>query len=312
MSALAEWSARELGPGRAREYADLLFFERAAETEARLPARDFRGLYVETLAGLGARVESGRGLRVDDTQRAGKSSESACFAVEPPEEVQLVVGAGAGGLGFFRRSFEEGGRAQMFAWASRETSRRHPEFVHAPDRATEVGHGLLLAGLLREPFWFGARRGMRAADASAMARRAALLNLYHARRECASLMCALALESGAGGYSEQLAEEYAARFTEATGFRHEAATHLLDLAGWFEAATSLRARLFAAGFREHLRGRHGRQWFESRRAGEELIDVWNTASRYRAEELSKLLWGGGAGFELLGDASIAALEGRDG
>ncbi len=112
--------------------------------------------------------------------------------------------------------------------------------------------------------------------------------------------------------TEQLAEEYAARFTEATGFRHEAATHLLDADEWFESATRLRARLFAAGLREHLRGRHGRRWFESRGAGEELIDVWNTASRYRVEELSKLLWGGEPDFELLADAGIAALEGRDG
>ena len=314
MSALAEWSARELGAGagRAPEYADLLFFVRAADTEGRLPARDFRGLYSETLAGLGVRVESQRGLRVDDAQRVGKSQESACFAVEPPEDVRLVVGAGAGGLGFFRRSLAEGGRAQMFAWASRETSRRHTEFVHAPDRGTEVGHGLLLAGLLREPFWFGARRGMRAADASATARRAALLDLYEARRECASVVSALALEGSAGGRSEQSAEEYAARFTEATGFRHEAATQLLDVDEWFESATSLRGRLFAAGFREHLRARHGRRWFESRGAGEELIDVWNTASRYRVEELSKLLWGGGVSFELLADASSAAVEGRDG
>ena len=87
---------------------------------------------------------------------------------------------------------------------------------------------------------------------------------------------------------------------------------MLDVDAWFESATSLRARLFAAGLREHLRGRHGRRWFESARAGEELIDVWNTASRYHPEELSKLLWGGGDGFELLADASIAALEGRDG
>src|SRR5215207_2374527 len=305
MSALAEWSARELGPGagRAPEYADLPFFERAADTESRLPARDFGGLYVETLKGLGVRVESGRGLRVDDAQRVGKSADSACFAVAPPEDVRLVVGVGAGGLGFFRRSLAEGGRAQMFAWASRETSRRHPEFVHAPDRATEVGHGLLLAGLLREPAWFEARRGVRAAEASAAARRAALLDLYGARRECASVACALALERDAGGRAEQLAEAYAARFTEATGFRHEAATHLLDLAGWFESATRFRAR---------LRGRHGRRWFESRGAGQELIDVWNTASRYRSEELSKLLWGGEPGFELPADASIAALEGRDG
>jgi hypothetical protein len=124
--------------------------------------------------------------------------------------------------------------------------------------------------------------------------------------------CAVALERSAGARTEQLAEEYAAQFTEATGFRHEASTHLLDAGEWFEAATSLRARLFAAGLREHLRERHGRRWFESRGAGEELIDVWNTASRYHAEELAKLLWGGEPGFELLADSALAALEGRDG
>jgi hypothetical protein len=312
MSALAEWSANALGAGRAPEYADLLFFGRAADTEARLPARDFRGLYAGTLAGLGVRVESQRGLRVDDAQRAGKSADSACFAVEPPEDVRLVVGGGAGGLGFFQRSLAEGGRAQMFAWASGETARRHPEFVYAPDRATEVGHGRLLAGLLREPVWFEGRRGMHAAEASLLARRAALLDLYGARRECALVAGALALDAAAGGRTEQLSEEYAVRLTEATGFKHEAATHLLDSDEWFESATSLRGRLFAAGLREHLRGRHGRSWFESRRAGEELIDVWNTASRYRVEELSKLLWGDEPSFELLADASSAALAGRDG
>jgi hypothetical protein len=314
MSALAEWSSRELAPSawRAPEYADLLFFERAADTEAQFPARDFQGLYAETLAGLGVRVESQGNLTVDDTPRPGKASESSCFAVAPPQDVRLVVGAGAGGLGFFGRSLLEGGRAQMFAWASRETSQRHPEFVYAPERATELGHGLLLAGLLREPVWLEARRRVRAAEASVLARRCVLLDLYRARRECASVACALALERAAGGRSEQLAEEYAARFTEATGFRHDAATHLLDADEWFESATRLRARLFAAALREHLRESHGRRWFESRRVGEELIDVWNTASRYRVEELSKLLWGGEPDFEPLADASVATLTRKDG
>lgn len=314
MSRLSEWSARELptGAGRTPEYADQFFFERAAETEGQFPARDFRGLYAETLAGLGVRVESQRNLRVDDAPRPGRKTDSACLAVEPPEDVRLSVGACAGGLGFQQRSFEEGGRAQMFAWASRESARRYPEFVHAPDRVTEAGHGLLLAGLFREPAWLSARRGMHAAEASAAARRASLLELYHARRECASVVHALAVERAADASSEQLSEEYAATFTAATGFRHEAATALLDAEEWFGSVTNLRARLFAASLREHLRARHGRRWFESRRAGEELIDVWNTASRYRVEELSRLLWGADLSFELLADASAASLDGSDG
>ena len=63
--------------------------------------------------------------------------------------------------------------------------------------------------------------------------------------------------------------------------------------------------------REHLRSRHGRRWFASRAAGEELIDIWNTASRYRVEELARSVWGGELSFDLLADASVAAL-GADG
>jgi hypothetical protein len=258
------------------------------------------------------RAGSQTNLRVDEEPRAGKSAETACFAVAPPGDVRLVVGASSGGLEFQRRSFEEGGRAQMLAWASRETSRRHPEFVHAPDAATEAGHGLLLASLFREPAWLAARRGTRAAEAEESARTSALLDLYAARRECASVLHELALERAGDARSESLGEGYASLYSDATGFRHDARAVLLDADAWFESATNLRARLFAASLREHLRARHGRRWFESRRAGEELIDVWNTASRYHVEELGQLLWGGESGADLLADASLAALGGADG
>ena len=313
MSRLAEWAARALPTAAgAPEYADRFFFERAAETEAYFPARDFRELYAGALAGLGVRAGSQKNLRVDEEARPGKKAETACFAVAPPEDVRLVVGAGPGGVEFQRRGFAEGGRAQMFAWASRESARRHPEFVYAPDGATGAGHGLLLAGLFREPDWLAARRGIRSTEAEAAARTAALLDLYAARRECAGLAYALALDRAGDARSEHLGEEYADLYGGATGFRHDAATRLVDADEWFESATALRARLFAASFREHLRSRHGRRWFESRRAGEELIDVWNTASRYHVEELSRLLWGGEPSFEVLADSYVAALDGRDG
>ncbi|HEX8352687.1 MAG TPA: hypothetical protein VF611_07305 [Pyrinomonadaceae bacterium] len=312
MTGLSAWAARALPQGRVPEYADRFFFERAAGTEARFPARDFRDLYAATLAGLDVRAGSRPNLRVDEEPRAGKFADTACFAVGPPGDVRLVVGAAAGGLEFQRRSFAEGGRAQVLAWASRETSSRHPEFVHPADAATEAGHGLLLSSLFREPSWLAARRGARAAETEEAARASALLDLYAARRECASLVYALALERSGDSRSEGLGEEYASLYSDATGFRHDAATRLLDADGWFESATALRARLFAASFREHLRARHGRRWFESGRAGEELIDVWNTASRYHVEELARMLWGGESGFDLLADASAAALGGVDG
>lgn len=312
MTRLGAWAARELPVGFAPAQADRPYFERAAGTEAAWRARDFRDLYAATLAGLGVREGSQPNLHVDEGQRPGASDDSACFAVAPPADVRLVVGAGAGGLGFHRRGFSEGGRAQMLAWASRDSSRKFPEFVHAPDGATAAGHGLLLSGLLREPAWTASRRGMRAAEAEEASRASALLDLYEARRDCAALACAVALERAGDARAAGLDEEYASVYADATGFRHEAAARLEEADAWFEPATALRARLFAAGFREHLRARHGRRWFESRRAGEELIDVWNTASRYRVEELSRLVWGGELSFDPLADALVAALEGADG
>ena len=123
------------------------------------------------------------------------------------------------------------------------------------------------------------------------------------------------VDSSADERSEQLAESYVSGLTAATGFRHDAATRLRDVSEFsqaggpgefFRAATNLRARLFAAAFGEHLRGRHGRRWFASRAAGDELIDVWNTASRHAVEELARLVWGGELGFDLLADSLLAA------
>jgi hypothetical protein len=309
MSRLARWAARELpqgagGPG----YADQFFFARGARFDAHFPARDFRALYKGALAAMGVRVEAQSNLHVEDVRRPSKAG-TACFPVSPPDNVRLVVGAREAGLDFDRRSFHEGGRAQMFAWASRDTAARRPEFVYAPDAATEEGHARLMSGLFREPSWIAEARGTRATEADEAAGHAALVDLYEARRECARLRLALALDAAKGARSEQLSEEYVSLFGGATGFRHHAAAALRDADEWFRSATALRARLFAAGFGEHLRTRHGRRWFSSRAAGDELIDIWNTASRHSAEELARLVWGGALSFDLMADVLTAALVG---
>ena len=311
LSRLARWAAGELprGAGAVPEYADQFFFVRAARFDAYFPARDFRALYKDALAAMGVRVESQSNLHVEDERRPAKGAHTACFPVSPPDDVRLVVGAREAGLDFYRRGLHEGGRAQMFAWASRDAAARHPEFVYAPDAATEEGHAHLLSGLLREPAWLAAGRAVRASEALEVAGYVALLELYGARRECARLRYALALDAAGDARSEQLAGEYVSLFEGATGFRHRAATALLEADEWFQSATSLRARLFAAGFGEHLRARHGRRWFSSRAAGEELVDIWNTASRHSVEELARLVWGGALSFDLMADTLTAALEG---
>jgi hypothetical protein len=68
--------------------------------------------------------------------------------------------------------------------------------------------------------------------------------------------------------------------------------------------------LFAASLNEHLRTRHGTRWWASRAAGDELIDVWTTASRYSAEELAPLLGAPRPDAELLSNFLSAAVVGE--
>ena len=303
---LARWAARELPPAHAPGYADLPHFRRAAHLDASFPRRELRATYEAALASFGVRVAAQPNVRVDDEARPSKRARSACFAVAPPDEVSLVVGAGEEGALLFRSFFAAAGEAQHFAWVSRELAARHPEFVHAPDAAARRGFGLLLRRLFCDAAWLAERRALKASEAEEVARACALVETEEARACGARLRYALALRGG-DARSEQLSEAYTSLHTEATGFRHHAATGLLDAPEAFRAAEEWRAQLFAAALGEYLRARHGRRWWAARRAGDELIDMWNTASRYPAEELARLVGAGEPEAELLADTLLAPL-----
>jgi hypothetical protein len=182
---------------------------------------------------------------------------------------------------------------------SRELAARHPEFIYAPDGATREGFGLLFRLLFCDTAWLGERRGLRASETEEIAHAFTLVEMHDARLCCARLSYGLALFDATDVRSEQLSEIYSTLHTEATGFRYHPATSLLDAASAQRAAESLRARLFAVGFAEYLRARYGRRWWASRKAGDELRDIWNTASRYGVEELARLIGIGEPDFELL-------------
>ncbi|HYN86120.1 MAG TPA: hypothetical protein VER32_12805 [Pyrinomonadaceae bacterium] len=313
---LAEWAAREISAGEtssrrvAPTRADALYFERAASLDAHFPARTLRAAYAETLQGLGIRAERQRNVTLDDAERPSRSARPRAFAPRAPEDVRLSFKKSEGGAQVFREFFREAARAQHFAWASRDTAARHPEFVHAPAAATPEGHAALFAALSRDPAWLASAGAFpRAADAEEAARHFALADLYEARRLCALTRHALSLTESSDARSEQMRNEYASLLTEATGFRHDAATSLFDADEALRAADRLRARLFAASLAEHLRARHGRRWYASRGAGDELIDIWNTASRYDVEELARLAWGGALDFDLLAQSLTTAVSG---
>jgi hypothetical protein len=316
---LFEWSARHLPAASAREpvYADSLFFARLSDLDPYFPAHELRATYDATMAGLGIRTGRQPNVRIETNTAGFGQMRAACFAANPPEDVRLVYRSEEGASSY-RQFFEAAGRAQHFAWVSRDLCARYPELVYAPDETTRAGFAFLFGDLLADAAWLAAHRNVRPSEASHIARSFALAELHRTRRACARLRQQRVVEQASDARAEHLAASYATALEEATNFRAHPSLFLRDLTpeGLHDSggevarlppAVHLRARLFAAALGEYFRTRHGHRWWATNKAADELIDMWNTASRYTVEELASLVGLGALNFDLPADSINSTL-----
>jgi hypothetical protein len=272
------------------------------------PAEDLLKTYESAMGGLGIRVGQQKNIHIDTEKRPFKNPRAACFRINPPDDVRMQV-APIGGAYDYAVLFHEAGHAQHYAWCSRDLVKQHPEFVYAPDYATTEGYAFLLNHLFHDAAWLMEHRAFSTeAQAREVARDRALLTMHQVRRFCAKMEYEIALHDSPQVRSEHLATTYATLQTEATAFKRSPALYLMDVDHGFYAAAYLRAWAFEAGLREYLRTRHGRRWWASRKAGDELIDLWNTSSRYTVEELARLIGFGEVSFDLLADTLTRTLD----
>jgi hypothetical protein len=309
MSALARALPQDV-PGVALEdlqHADYFYFERMARLDTLFPAAEMLPTYAAAMNGLGIRIEQQKNILIDDETRPFKNPRAACLRVNPPDDVRLLLSP-IGGAYDYRTLFHEAGHAQHLAWSSRELAEHYPEFIYAPDYATTEGYAFLLQHLFFDRFWLREHRSSLSAEqASDAVRTLALRTTCTVRRFCAKLKYEIALHDATQVRDEHLAATYSALQAEATGFRRSPALSLADVDDEFYVAAYLRAWAFEAGLREHLRTRWGRRWWAMRKAGDELIDLWNTSSRYNVEELARMIGFGEVSFDLLADSLIAAM-----
>lgn len=310
-SHLARWAALNLPPQSARDpdQSDAPSLARLARLDEYFPARDAAAAFESVTGGLGIRAGRRGVAAADESARVGHG-RARCFAVSPPDDVRLVFAPRAG-ADFYQRFFHGAARARQLAWASPELSARYPEFVRSPDASVPAGFAHLFRLLFTDPAWVGHHSGVAASVAREIASACALVELHDARRACALAFDQAGLHRATDVRSEAAAETYAERLTEATGFRHAGSRRLSDALGDGACAgLDVRARLFAASAGEYFRTRHGTRWWAARAAGDELIDVWTTASRYRAEELAALLGAPRPDAEVLSSFFAAAVTGE--
>lgn len=278
--------------------ADFAYISRSPQLAKGFASEDACLIYRNFLSGIGVRTDQQSGLFLESGSGSTGYTAPACFPINPPHEVLLWMGAREASCEAYAALLHEGGRAQHHAWTSKTTAGRYPEFIYAADGATNEGFGYLLSGLLQDPVWIAEQGKFSEREVEEIRSLTQFVALHNMRRACAALRFALVLDESPDARAEALMVSYRSLHLEATGFVHHPVEYMLG-PRLNEAASELRARCFAAALEEHLRTRAGRRWWASRRAGDDLIDLWNTASRYRVEELASLAGLGQPGFDLL-------------
>ncbi len=283
---------RTLGIGLEElRHSDLPRFFRAPGEDSRFPAGRLLQSLHDTLAGLG--IAERANVHLDVEPRANKSPRAFCAPVRVPDEVYLVI-APVGGRDDFSALFHEAGHTEHYA----HVDRRLPfEFRFLGDNSITESFAFLFQHLVEDPIWLERRLGVR--DAGVLASYARAHRLVYLRRYAAKLAYELELHGNPDAPLEQHAERYANLLSTALRVAWPRQSYLADVDPGFYCACYLRAWALETHLRSYLRERHGPAWFESPKAGEELVTLWHEGQRRTPEELLSELTGDRLDFGVL-------------
>ena len=283
--------------------ADLGYLQRLARFAPYFPATRATEIYSELFAGLGFKVEQQSHVELDTFARPDKQARAFCAPLQIPDEIKLVakLEKQQDSPAFYQSFLRASGQAQLAAWTSSEMPY---EFRVPGDAALGEASGTLFSQLLLEANFLLGNFGFPASNEFRHA--LAVFKLLHVRRAAALLQ--YELEFHAGKLTRNAGERFAELLTDGVRVHYDEAECLRALETPFHALNQLRAWAFEAQLREHLKTRFGTRWWSARKAGELLIDLWNTGHRYTVEELAALLGLGELDFAWFATELLAALE----
>jgi hypothetical protein len=297
VNALANLLPRETGVSLDdATQAELGFLQRFPRFDHFFSREKMLGVYRELFAALGFNSEKQSNLVIDSEPRPGKQPQAFISPIRVPDEIKLSINL-TGGQANYREFLREAGRAQLYAWTS---SNLYPEFRFGGDRAVVEAWGLLFENLIADERWLMATFGF--VENMEFRRALALFRLIRLRQCAATLDYEIEFRSG--GLARGAGARYAELMTDAARVRFDGTEHLRSLDDAFHSADFLRASAFEAQMREYLKTHFGLRWWASRKAGETLIDLWNTGRRYTIEELASMIGLGALDFDWLVSESI--------
>ncbi len=273
--------------------ADLFFLQDFGAEDQYFPAWQMVNVYRETMSDLGIFTYQQNNLSLH------KASTNEHLAIEIPDDIKVMYQE-KDGANRYGKFFHEATHAQQFAWTSRQI---FPEFQRIGDAATREGFALLFESLLEDEKWLSDL--LRFHESAVFRHRAATLRLFKLRRYAAKIQYEIELH--ANKLNSSAGSRYVELLSEAVRVRYDETAHLRDVSEAFYAGDFLRANAFASQLREQLKIKFGSRWWTSRKAGDYLIDLWNTGGRYKIEELAKMIDLGDLSYDWLAEESVRNL-----
>jgi len=266
----------------------LKFFTRF---DQHFPQDQMINVYRELFAGLGFKTDRQANVVIDVERRAHNEGGSSCYPIRIPEEIKITA-CFQGGQRTYREFFRAAGHAQNYAWTSRNLKY---EFRIGGDRAVVGSWGMLFENLMRDRDWLHRTYGF--TESQEFRQTIELRRLISIRRQAAKLN--YEVEFYSGQLKNSAGPRYAELLTGATGVQVGESEYLRELSDSIYPADFLRACAFESQFREYLKTKFGAHWWASPKAGEMLIDLWNTGQRYQVDELASMIGLGELDFDWL-------------
>ncbi len=292
VSSLAPLLRREIGASiDDATSADLSYLRRYTRFDAFFQGAQMLPIYRELFSNFGFNTDKQSNVEIDATARPGKQAKAVCSPIQIPDEIKLLVNP-TGGQWNYRKFLHAAGQAQASAWTSRNLP---PEFQIGGDTAVPLAWGMLLENLVLEESWLIGAFGF--VDSAEFRHTLSVLRLLDVRHQAAKLRYELEFHSGK--LTSGIGQRYAELMTEAVRVQFDEAEALSVISDDFRPADMLRAAAFEAQMRDYLKTKFGSRWWASRKAGEMLIDLWNTGQQYSVEELAAMIGLGELDFDMV-------------
>jgi hypothetical protein len=265
--------------GRDVWHADLRWVLRGSTHDGGLAIGAMTDAVHRTLGMLGVRVSDLQGLRIEQATPDAPKSGSACYPIDAPGEVHVVLQS-VGGRIRLRDLLDMYGQACRYCLV--EPSVSFPRRVLG-DPAVAEAYGLLFRSLVGERVWL--ERFLEPGSVEDLHRLHRLERLYEARSLAANVLFDRELDRLIRSDELEAAPElYVEMMTDALGVQEWPECWLL-VEDRVAAAHALRARMLEYRLRAFVKSEYDEEWFQEGRSGRFLIDLWRQGQRFTAREL---------------------------